>query len=118
MFSPVWSFPGNNQTDFTGALVAMFLEDTLPSVPPPTLTFYVSDSAGGGIQTDFPALRPRIGQVFFIGDGLTGTGTGSAQVFVVPATATHLYLGFVDGCGDDARPGCYSDNVGAVATIF
>jgi hypothetical protein len=96
----------------------MFLEDTLPGVAPPTLTFYVSDSSQGGIQTDFPGLRPRIGQVFFIGDGLTGTGTGSAQVFVVPPTATHLYLGFVDGCGDDVPPGCYSDNAGAVATIF
>jgi hypothetical protein len=32
-------------------------------------------------------------QVFFIGDGLTGTGSGSAQNFLVPATWTLGGLG-------------------------
>jgi hypothetical protein len=33
---------------------------------------------------------------FFIGDGLTGTGSGSVQSFVVPAGATRLFLGVMD----------------------
>ena len=41
-------------------------------------------------------LSPVLGQVFPIGDGLTGTGTGSIQVFHVPAGATKLYLANID----------------------
>ncbi len=43
------------------------------------------------------SVSPLLGQVFFIGDGLTGTGTGSVQVFHVPAGATHLYFANIDG---------------------
>jgi hypothetical protein len=116
---PIGPFSGYHTTDFTGALVGMFLEDSLPASAPPPLRFYVADSSEGGIQTDFVALRPRIGQVFFIGDGLTGSGAGSAQVFAVPPAATHLYLGFVDSCSGTGVPGCYSDNAGALrATLL
>ncbi len=62
-------------------------------------------------------MSPKIGQVFFIGDGLTGTGSGAVQVFSVPATATHLYLGYVDSCNNTV-PGCYSDNSGSLTAIF
>ena len=44
-------------------------------------------------------LSPQLNQVFFIGDGLTGTGSGSVQQFVIPAGATRLYLGSSDGAG-------------------
>jgi hypothetical protein len=40
-----------------------------------------------------------LNQVFFIGDGLTGNGTGTVQQFVIPAGATRLYLGSADGAG-------------------
>lgn len=117
--NPIGPFSGYNTTDFTGALAGMFLENSLPVSTPPSLTFYDSDSSGGGIQTDFFALRPLIGQVFFIGDGSTGTGTGLVQVFAVPPTATHLYLGFVDACsGGGGAPGCYFDNEGSVTAIL
>jgi len=104
-------------TDFGGPLVGMFLEDTLPSSPPNPLRFYVSDSSQGGIPTNFRVLPLLIGQVFFIGDGLTGTHMGNVQAFGVPPTATHLYLGFVDSCGGGV-PGCYSDNEGTLITAF
>jgi hypothetical protein len=55
--------------------------------------------------------------VFFIGDGRTGTGTGAIQVFDVPPTATHLYLGYADSC-DYATPGCYGDNEGSMTATF
>jgi hypothetical protein len=116
--NPVGTFSGYDTTDFSGAMVGMFLTDALPSSAPPPLRFYVSDNSQGGIQTDFKALAPKIGQVFFIGDGLTGTGSGAVQVFAIPATATHLYLGYVDSCNGGPVPSCYSDNVGSLTAIF
>jgi hypothetical protein len=49
--------------------------------------------------TDFSTLSPQLGQVFFIGDGLTGTGTGTRQTFFVPAGATTLSFANIDGFG-------------------
>jgi hypothetical protein len=111
--NPIGTFSGYDTTDFTGGLAGIFLEDTLPSSAPPPLRFYVNDGAAGGIQTSFTSLSPQIGQVFFIGDGLTGTGTGETQMFVVPPNATHLYLGYVDSC-DNSVPGCFSNNLGSL----
>src|SRR5580700_6857574 len=111
--NPIGTFSGYDTTDFTGGLAGIFLEDTLPSSAPPPLRFYVNDGAAGGIQTSFTLLSPQIGQVFFIGDGLTGTGTGETQMFVVPPNATHLYLGYVDSC-DNSVPGCFSNNLGSL----
>ena len=37
--------------------------------------------------------------MFFIGDGLTGTGSGAVQQFVVPAGATRLFLASSDDLG-------------------
>jgi hypothetical protein len=115
--NPIGTFSGYGSTDFIGGMVGIFLEDNLPASAPTPLQFYVSDSADGGIQTNFKALSPKIGQVFFIGDGLTGTGSGAAQVFAIPATATHLYLGYVDSCNNTV-PSCYSDNSGSLSAIF
>jgi|HubBroStandDraft_1064217.scaffolds.fasta_scaffold18120_3 hypothetical protein len=117
---PVGSLSGYETTDFTGALVGVFLEDSLPGTAPPALRFYVSDHSEGGIPTSFGGLRPAIGQVFFVGDGLTGSGTGVQQTFLVPPTATRLFLGYVDSCSASgyAGPGCYGDNGGAVIAAF
>jgi hypothetical protein len=114
----VGTFSGYESVDFLGAMVGLFLEDALPAAAPVSLQFYVTDNAQGGIQTDFKTLSPKIGQVFFIGDGLTGTGTGSMQLFEVPATATHLYLGYIDACNGGPVPSCYSDNAGSQLAVF
>lgn len=45
------------------------------------------------------AYSPALNQIFFIGDGLTGTGTGTVQQFTVPAGATGLYLAAADSVG-------------------
>jgi hypothetical protein len=116
-FTPSGTFSGLEMTDFTRPLVGMFLEDTLPASAPPTLRFYASDSSQGGIQTNFATLSPQIGQVFFIGDGKTGTGTGDIQAFNVPPKATHLYFGYVDLC-NGVTTGCYSDNSGSMTVTF
>ena len=108
---PIGTFSGYYTTDFYGALVGIFLEDA-----PPPLRFYVSNNTEGGTATDFSVLAPEIGEVFFIGDGLTGTGTGAVQAFIVPATATHLYLGYVDGT--DGIPQEYTGNAGGLRVIL
>jgi hypothetical protein len=50
-------------------------------------------------NTSFAMASPLLGQVFFIGDGLTGTGSGVVQQFVVPAGATRLFLASSDDLG-------------------
>jgi hypothetical protein len=47
----------------------------------------------------FVTLSPALDQLFFIGDGLTGTGTGSVQGFIAPAGAATLYLAVADSLG-------------------
>ena len=116
-FNPTGPFSGLDTTDFVGPLVGMFLEDTLPTSAPPTLRFYWSDNSQGGIRINFTTLSPQIGQVFFIGDGNNGTGTGAIQAFSVPPTATHLYLGYPDQCNNE-KPGCYGDNSGSMTATF
>lgn len=80
------------------ALVGVFLTDAdqTGSVTPAPLDF----AAG----LDFTTLSPGIGQIFFIGDGLTsdsnaGEHGGARQSFVVPDGATRLFLGTSDGFG-------------------
>jgi hypothetical protein len=47
---------------------------------------------------DFASLSPLLKQPFFIGNGLRNDGL-SVQQFIVPAGATRLYLGTMDGFG-------------------
>jgi hypothetical protein len=89
---------------FSLPLLAVFLGDSLPLTAPTGLYFYTAPG-NVGIGSDFTTLSPQLGQVFWIGDGLTGTGTGSPQVFYVPDGAHHLYFGVLD-CD------CYGDNLG------
>ncbi|MBW3598154.1 MAG: hypothetical protein KY475_12900, partial [Planctomycetes bacterium] len=68
------------------SLVGVFLGDTVGARPP------ALDS-----EIRFVTLSPQLGQVFFIGDGLTGTGSGDRQTFLAPDGATRLYLASLDG---------------------
>lgn len=95
-------------------LVGVFTDETVPVDPaPPRLNVTTTHA-----DDEF---WPLLFQTFFIGDGLTGTGSGSTQVFHVPAAATRLYLGFADayGFGDPTdSPGSYNDNAGEVAVLY
>lgn len=80
------------------ALYGVFLGQQSPTgtATPARLNF---QSAFG-----FTLLSPGIGQIFFIGDGLTsdtgaGQFNGALQSFVVPPGATRLFLGTGDGSG-------------------
>jgi hypothetical protein len=59
------------------------------------LDYQANSNANEGLA----AYSPTLNQIFFIGDGLTGTGTGSVQQFTVPTGATGLYLGVADSVG-------------------
>jgi hypothetical protein len=85
-------------------LFGVFVGDVRNSTAPATLDFRPSASPG----MDFESLSPLLQQVFFIGDGLTGTGTGTSQDFFVPTGATHLYLGMLDGSGWYNNGGSFS----------
>ena len=61
---------------------------------------------------------PILYQQFFIGDGLTGRGTGQQQTFNIPDQATDLYLGFSDGVGFQGSPCCYWDNTGSLSATY
>jgi hypothetical protein len=65
------------------------------------------------IDGSFANLSPGLRQIFFAGDGLTGTGSGDVQVFHVPEGATRLFLGFIDYYEPD-YPGGYADNTGSI----
>jgi hypothetical protein len=90
--------------DYNGpadALLGVFLNSTAPTingsgVPTGFLPGLDYQAAGSEGQSSY---SPTLNQIFFIGDGLTGTGTGNFQEFTVPAGATGLYLGVADSVG-------------------
>ena len=76
------------------SLIGVFLGPARPdlSAAPGGLDFSTLASR------DFASLSPLLKQPFFIGDGLRNDGL-SVQHFIVPAGATRLYLGTMDGFG-------------------
>jgi hypothetical protein len=90
-------------------LSGVFLDNSEPSDPAPVRLVFDDTRIG------FTFISPLLRQTFFIGDGLTGTGSGSQQLFVVPTGATRLYLGFHDGRGFTRDPGYYDDNGGQLS---
>jgi hypothetical protein len=91
-----------------GSIVGVFLNDNVPSSGPAPATL---DFTPGGLGTNFLTLSPQLGQVFFIGDGMTSGGV--FQQFVAPAGATRLFFGIPDGFGFVGVPGAYDDNDGS-----
>lgn len=74
------------------ALVGVFLDAAGPVANAPPARF----AAG---QQGAATIAPLLNQIFWIGDGLTGTGSGAVQQFFAPSGATRLYLGSTDGFG-------------------
>ncbi len=70
-------------------LIGVFTNGTEPTGGGPPMLDFSVDS--------FASVSPLLNQTFFMGDGLTGTGTGSVQLFLAPSGATRLFLGFADG---------------------
>lgn len=84
----------NGVSGFSGpinALIGVFLSSERPdiSAPPADANFNTAASR------NFSSLSPALKQVFYIGDGRNAEG--NLQTFVVPAGATRLFLGTMDG---------------------
>lgn len=88
-------------------LSGVFLGPVAPTAPPPPTTNFI----GGSVPAQ---LSPQIGQLFYIGDGLSGTGSGALLEFHAPASATRLCLGFGEGPNFKGDAGLYGDNSGAL----
>ena len=108
------SFDGISGTiaNTAGFLAGVFLGASEPTDPAPLRLDFTM------IGTSFTSLSPQLDQVFFIGDGLTGDGTGSIQQFNVPTGATRLILGFADAPNYQGDPGGYGDNTGSFSATF
>src|ERR1051326_4776592 len=92
------------------SLVGVFLDNSQPNTTPaPSAYAFASNSS---------VLRPGLKQVFFIGDGLTGNGTGTSQQMVAPAGATRLFLGTQDGCTWSDNGGSFTVNITVYSTSF
>jgi hypothetical protein len=89
----------------TQFLVGVFVGKTGRAGAPDRLDF-----TAGANGHDFHALRPAVGQPFFVGDG--SAGDGGAQLFFVPPGATTLALGIADASSFQGDPGAYGDNTG------
>jgi hypothetical protein len=122
-FGPPFFGPGGNGLDGSnltaldgisgylgpqGPLAGVFLDDNIPSGGPAPATL---DFTPGGLGIDFLTLSPGLGQVFYIGDGVTSGDV--FQEFIAPPGATRLALGIPDGFGFVDTPGAYDDNDGA-----
>ena len=86
------------------ALVGVFVGPGVPGGTAPAQLDYTSG-------LDFTTATPGLDQIFFIGDGLTGTGSGTSQTFDVPTGASRLYLGTADGSGWYNNTGAYAVTV-------
>jgi hypothetical protein len=97
-------------------LAGLFLDANVPA--PATLPARLLYGGAGELTYTALDYAPAIGQVFFIGDGLTGTGSGATQAFLAPSTATRFFLGFADAFGFVGDPNAYDDNSGSVRATF
>lgn len=91
----------------SGQLLGLFLAGDPAGNPAPANMSY-PDAASLTAASYAPAVQ----QIFFIGDGYVGTGTGAQQVFSIPDDATTLVLGIADGFAFSGQPGWYDDNTG------
>ncbi len=96
-------------------LVGVFLDSTEPTGAGPSILGY-DYGVPGSLSTSDASFAPELNQVFFVGDGLTGTGAGAIQNFLVPTTASRLFLGFADSF--DSAPSYYGDDVGSLTATF
>jgi hypothetical protein len=80
---------------------------------------FLTNSARGGASPPrldftnvekFAVLAPKIGQTFFIGNGV-------GRRYVVPARATRLFVGFADAYYYTGKPGWYGNNAGEVTAV-
>jgi len=105
------TIPANRRVMF---LSGVFIADSEPAAPAPASLDFSSTALG----RSFTELSPLLYQTFYIGDGLTGEGSGDVQTFIVPTGATRLFLGIVDGSYFVGGPDYYDNNDGSFMASF
>jgi hypothetical protein len=115
-FSTFFSGPFNGIASYNGplnALVGVFLDNSVPGGTAPAGLDFTS-----GASQSAAIISPLLNQVFFIGDGRTGTGSGTVQQFVIPSGATRLFIGSSDGGGANLNNnGSFNVTVSDVAQV-
>lgn len=96
----------SNITAPIDSLLGVFLSNTPSGSAPSALDFSTA------LSRDYLTLSPELQQAFFMGDGLTSGAV--AQAIIVPAGATKLYLGTMDGYGWANNVGCFEISFSAV----
>ena len=91
-------------------LSGLFLGPSLPASAPSARSY--TDAQAG--QASFTNIQ--IGQIFFIGDGLSAMS--AIQSFLIPDGATTLYLGVADAFAFNGDPGYYDDNGGSLTARY
>lgn len=94
------------------SLIGVFLDAAQPDASPAPSGLNFST-----LGTSFASLSPLLKQPFFIGDGLTGTGTGAVQDFIVPSGATRLFLGTMDEFGWFDNSGSFDVTVNGASPV-
>ncbi len=74
------------------AIIGVFLTNSVPDNPSTTAAMLDFSTQ---TERDYTSLSPDLQQTFYAGTGLTSGG--ATQTFVVPANATRLFLGTMDG---------------------
>ena len=77
------------------SLVGIFVDLDVPMPSPSSLSTYSHTTQS------FAELFPSIGEIFFIGDGLTGRETGDLQRFSIPVGSDSLFLATFDAINRD-----------------
>lgn len=88
------------------ALIGVFLDDSVTDVSNGPASLDYTDSANLNLVSNMPGL----GQIFFIGDGLTDTAV--VQQFLAPTGATRLFLAVADSYGSS------TGNSGSLAVTY
>lgn len=92
-------------------LAGVFVSSTVVPLAPSELVYGAGDLS-------LTSYAPELNQVFFLGDGLTGTGAGAQQMFYIPDWADTLLIGFVDAPEFEGDPYYYADNSGSITATF
>lgn len=96
---PDGTIEGNAEAPAFGAIVGIAYRgaDSLPLLGVllgPDLAHAPADPQNFRFAEGYERFAPALGQPFWIGDGLAGTGEGAPHEIVIPDGATRLFLGF------------------------
>jgi Flp pilus assembly protein TadG len=98
-----------------GAFMGVFLNDNRPdstSAPTQVRDYSSTSSRQKEFYDDIKAKQP-----FYIGDGMTGSGSGKVQKFKVPSGVTRLFVGMMDGHEWSNNVGSFSVTTATVESV-